>query len=364
MRRGIWFVLLLVILVAAASGLKYWRTRSETAPAPKATETPALANRLIATAEPVERTFTLRVPWTGLVQSNAAVELTALVAGRVEAIEAADEMPVAAGAPVLTLGGPLLTAQQAKLEIGVESLQAQLALASQTVQQLQQNVAQRLATRSELAAAQAEQLKLQAQLQDAQRQLQSWGAQTRVIAPTAGVFTDRRVSVGQAVQAGAVLGAIVDPNHLRIVAALFAPEGAPLVGKEASVRLTQERVLSGVVRRIEPQASDTGATMAWIEGPQIDRELRPGQTVAGEVTVDVRPSLAVPESAVLYDAREQSYVLVAEQGRYEPRGVRVGLTENGWVEILAGLQKGQTVVTAGAYEIANSEFSRQFRVED
>jgi RND family efflux transporter MFP subunit len=364
MRRGIWLILLLIILAGAAAGVTYWYTRCETSATSQTAETPALTARLITTAEPAERTFTQRVPWTGLVQSNATVELTALVAGRVETIEAADETPLAAGAPVLTLGGPLLATGQAKLEAGVKSLQAQLALASQAVQQLQQNVAQRLATRNELAAAQAEQLKLQVQLQDAQRELQSWGAQTRVVAPTAGVFTNRRVSVGQAVQADAALGQIVDPNHLRIVAALFVPADTSPAGKEVSVRLTQERILSGVVRRIEPRASDTGATMVWIEGPQIDRELRPGQTVAGEVVMDARSSLAVPEAAVVYDAREQPYVFVVEQGRYERRSVRVGLTENGQVEILAGLQKGQTVVTAGAYEIANSEFSRQFQVED
>jgi RND family efflux transporter MFP subunit len=360
MRRGIWLALLLIIL----AGLAYWYTRSEPPSTSPAAETPALTNRLITTADPVERTFTLRVPWTGTVQSNATVELTALGDGRVETIEAADEMPVAVGAPVLTLGGSLLNARRAKLEAGVASLQAQLALASHTVQQLQQNVAQQLATRNELAAAQAEQLKLQAQLQDAQRELQSWGAQAHVIAPIAGVFTDRRVSVGQAVQAGAVLGTIVDPNHLRVAANLFAPAGAPLMGKEATVRITQERVLSAVVRRIEPQASSTGATVVWIEGRQIDRELCPGQAVAGAVIVEVHSSLAVPESAVVYDAREQPYVFVVEQGRYERRSVRVGLTEDAWVEILSGLQKGQTVVTAGAYEIANSEFSRQFQVED
>jgi len=39
----------------------------------------------------------------------------------------------------------------------------------------------------------------------------------------------------------------------------------------------------GVVRRIVPQADSMGAAIVWIEGPQMDQQLRPRQTVAVEV---------------------------------------------------------------------------------
>ena len=49
------------------------------------------AQPLITTALPTLRTFTLRVPWIGTVETQASVELTALVAGRVEVINAEDQ---------------------------------------------------------------------------------------------------------------------------------------------------------------------------------------------------------------------------------------------------------------------------------
>jgi RND family efflux transporter MFP subunit len=363
MRRTIWIVLALVTAGAIIFALVYWNV-PPTVRAPETASTTQALESLIVTAEPVMRSFARRVPWSGTVQSTSTVQLTALEAGRVEAIPAADQAPVKAGTPVIVLGGLQLSAQRARLQANVESLQEQLSLATQTVQTLQENVAGQLVTKSELAAAQADQAKLLAQLRDAQLALESSRAQANITAPVAGVFTDRRVSVGQPVRADEVLGEIIDPNHLRIVASLFPPAAAPLQGKEATVRLPGGEPLTGTVGQVLPQASNTGATIVWIEGLQIDKRLRPGQTVTGEITVEVGTFPAVPGSAVVYGPQEQPYVFVRQDGKYERRDVRVGQIQNGWIEILSGIEPGQMVVTQGAYELLNREFSSQYRVED
>jgi RND family efflux transporter MFP subunit len=364
MRRTIWIVLTGIAAGAVVFALLYWRldpTASESAQ--KGSEQYALKG-LIVTAEPNERRFAQRIPWTGIVQSTSAVELAALTAGRIESVSATDQSPVQAGTTVMTLGGSLLASRKATLQANITSAQAQLALAEQTVQSLKQDVAQQLATTRDLAVAQAQQVKLEAQLGDAQLQMRLLDDQTHVTAPISGVFTERRVSKGQSVKEGDVLGAIIDPNHLRIVASLFPPERVRIEGAQVEVRLNSGRTFSAGIRAVLPQASGTGATQVWIEGPQIDEQLRAGQTVAGDVTVEVRTSLAVPRSAIVYGPQEQPYAFVQEQGRYERRSVRLGLTQDGWVEVLGGLEKGQAVVTEGAYELLHREFSSQFQVED
>jgi RND family efflux transporter MFP subunit len=366
-RRVIWVILILAVIAVGTFALIYWYIRPRQSEAGRGVASPvqSMEARLIAVAPPAVKTFVVHVPWVGTVQSTSTIELIALVAGRVQSVEAIDEMPIQAGANVMVLGGPLVAAQQAKLEANLESLKSQLDLANQNVQRLEQNIKEQLSTRNDLATAQEARLKLQAQVRDAQVALQALQTQTHIAAPIAGVFTNRRVSIGQVVKVDDVLGTIVDPNHLRIVASLFPPPQTRLEGKEAVVRVTTARTVPGVVRRIVPQADSMGAMIVWIEGPQIDQQLRPGQTVAGAVVVEVRPSsLAVPESAVLYDAWDQPYLFVEVQGRHERRDVLLGLTENGWVEILAGLREGEPVVTQGAYEIAGREFSSQYRVED
>jgi RND family efflux transporter MFP subunit len=369
MRARPWLTVLSVMLLAGAGGAlvtyRYLQTEGPVGGRPAAGARPT-APPVIAASPPTIRTFSLRIPWVGLVQSQASVELTALVPGRVEAIEAKDQMPIEGGAAVMRLGGSRIESRRAQLQAGVSSLKSQLALAGQTVKRLQQNLKEQLATKDQLAAAQETEIKLRTRLHEAQSVLEAFESRVHIRAPVAGVFTNRRVSPGQAVGAGDVVGEIIDRSHLRIAASLFPLAGIGLEGKAATVRLGENQDLQGVVGRVLPQAGSTGAVVVWIEGRQIDRRLYPGQTVSGTVRVAVRQgALAVPDSAVVYDEQEQPYVFVRQDdGTYERRSVRLGLTQDGWIEVLSGLDKDQSVVVQGAYELFHREFNRQFKVED
>lgn len=325
----------------------------------------SVAPGLIATSQPQTRTLSQSVSWVGVVESRTRVQLKALETARVEAVEARDESPVEPGAAILQLGGPLIELRRARLKADMESLTLQADLAGQRLSRLKQNLSTQLATAEQVATAQESQIRIVSQLRDAQLTLETLEQQLRVVAPVAGVFTNRRVSVGQIVGPGDLLGEIVDPNRLRIVASLFVPPKAALQGLEAQVRLDVKRSLKGVIRQVVAYAGANGETLVWIEGPQIDERLRPGQTVSGETTIAIKAAvITVPQSAIVYDANEQPVVFIEEDGTYESRPVRLGLTQDGWVEVLSGIQAGQSVVTQGAYELLYRRFNEQFKVED
>jgi multidrug efflux pump subunit AcrA (membrane-fusion protein) len=83
------------------------------------------------------------------------------------------------------------------------------------------------------------------------------------------------------------------------------------------------------------------------------------------MVVKVRPkALAVPESAIVYDAEEHPYLFVLKDAGYEPHNVRLGLIQDGWVEVVSGLEQNQSVVTQGAYELFYRQFNEQFKVQD
>jgi RND family efflux transporter MFP subunit len=351
----------------AGMALTYWYvTTRSSAVKPLATmEIEPAIPPLITTARPTIRAFRVRVPWIGTVESQGSVELTALVAGRVEAIEAEDQTWIGKGKPVVRLGGPQIEGQRAKLAAEVESLKSQLDLAQQAVERLKQSLKAQLATKDQVAAAQDLQIKLQTQLREARLNLEALEKNVCISAPMSGIFTNRRISVGQDVNGGQVVGEIIDSGHLRIVASIFPPPGIELQGKEATIRLDETQTLIGLVRHVLPQASGTGAVQAWIEGPQIDKQLRLGQTVGGGMVVEVRSeTLAVQESAIVYDPKERPYLFVQKDGAYEPRSVQLGLVQNGWVEVLSGLEQNQSVVTQGAYELFYRQFNEQFKVQD
>jgi RND family efflux transporter MFP subunit len=348
----------------------------------------ASVHPLIITSKAAFHSFVQQVPWIGIVQSRASVQLITLVAGRIEAIEVDDQRAVQAGTVVMRLGGARIKTQRAPMQAAIDSFKSQLALAEQRVDRLSEDLKDQLATRDQLTVAQEARLKLQGQLRDAELALQVFDAQLVVRGGTAGVFTNRQVSVGQTVEPGQVVGEVIDPNHLRIVASLLRGEGilpllptagkmpagrkagmasprAVLKGKEATVRLSDNEVIHGSVQHVLPQMGPTGASEVWIESPEIDRQLKPGQTVSGTVTVQsIASALAVPASAVVYDSQERPYVFIEKNGTYQQRGVTLGLTQEGWVQVLSGLEQGVTVVTQGAYELYYRQFTRQFKVED
>ncbi len=81
-----------------------------------------------------------------------------------------------------------------------------------------------------------------------------------------------------------------------------------------------------------------------------DHRLRPGMFVWVSLPMSARRDvLAVPPGAIMRH-EGKSFVFVEEQpGRYRRVDVRVGLETPAEVEILAGLQSGQVVVTQGAF---------------
>jgi membrane fusion protein (multidrug efflux system) len=348
MRKLSWIVL--IVIAVGAIGVASWYLASRWAGSgePIPTRGTSALGSVIVSSLPAERTFSLQIPWIGTVES----------------LETGDQTFVQVRTAIIRLGGFQVDTQRARLQAAAESAQSQLELARQTVQRLNENVRQQLATRDQLAGAQESQIKLQMQRREAQLALESFERQVNVAAPMAGVFTNRRVSPGQAVSAGEVLGEVIDPNHLRIVAALFPPVGIRLEGMKAAIRLRGDEYVVGTVVSVLPQATSTGATRVWIEGPAIDARLSPGQTAGGYVTTAVRKALGVPQSAIVYDANEQPYLFTYEGEKPVRRRVHLGLTQDGWVEVRAGLTPGQRVVTQGAYELLHREFSEQFKVED
>lgn len=363
-RHGITLALI-VLLVALAFVLWKVNGRRTNEVSNAAGESRPAAAPLVTTARPVRRTFSLRIPWIGTIESVASVKLTALAAGRIDAIEVEDQDRVEAGSTVVRLGGLRIEGERARLAAEVESLQTRLELARQKVGRLEESLRSQLVTRDQVASAKDARVDLETRLREARLQQETFAKKVLIKAPVAGTFTKRRVSEGQEVDAGQVIGDIIDAGHLRIAASLFSPQGAGLPGKEATIRLGENRTLTGRVRSVLPEADQTGATMIWIEGPLIDAQLRPGATVSGSVTVaSRREALAVPESAVVYDEKEHPLLFFAKDGAYEPGRVELGLVQEGWVEVLSGLDPDQTVVTRGAYELFYRTFNEQFKVAD
>lgn len=176
-------------------------------------------------------------------------------------------------------------------------------------------------------------------------------AKSDVRAPHNGVIDTKAVSVGQFVKLGNVLATLVDTRRLRLRFKVSEAESIRArVGDRvgfAVAALGKEEFEARIyhVGQIAEPTTRQVEVMAWVQNPG---RLKPGffaeVTLAAESRKDAK---VVPEGAV--QASEKGFVAyVVEGGKAKQRLIQIGLRTAGGVEILSGLNAGETVVIEGS----------------
>jgi len=198
-------------------------------------------------------------------------------------------------------------------------------------------------SQSEYEQAQARYRGSAASTDEAERML----ANAEVRAPFTGMITRKDMDPGDLAMPGKPLFAMEDSARLRLeshVAESLA--GAMKTGDK--IRVTVDAAgadLEGVVAEISPSADAGSHTfLVKIDLPSHDL-LRAGQFGRALIPRGRHRSLDVPESAVMMRGQmEMAFVL--ERGAARMRLVRTGQRDGGRVEILSGLDAGETLLVA------------------
>jgi multidrug efflux pump subunit AcrA (membrane-fusion protein) len=174
-------------------------------------------------------------------------------------------------------------------------------------------------------------------------------ADTVVRAPYSGYVSDRPIAVGEYVTPSSVVATILLTNPLKLqlqVPELEAPRVQVGMPVSASVDAYRDRKFAGRVTAINPAvdpASRSFTVEAAIENP--DNALRSGMFATARVT---QPgggqSVYVPSAAVVRDQNTNSFrVFTVKDGAAHLKVVQIGDEENGWVQILTGVQPDEEV---------------------
>ena len=177
-------------------------------------------------------------------------------------------------------------------------------------------------------------------------------------APIDGVVVDREVGPGQYVQSGtgSPLYTLANLSSVWLVANV-REEDAPLVRKGQLVEVTvgafPGRVFKARVSYVAAQLDpNTHRLPVRAEIPNPDGALKPSMFASFRIiSSDGMRSVAVPESAVVYDGPDPHVWVVQGEGAHTAIGIRpirAGLTQAGLVQVLDGLQAGDRVVTRGS----------------
>ena len=174
---------------------------------------------------------------------------------------------------------------------------------------------------------------------------------TQIRAPIAGVVSERYAKIGNTVAVGDPVFRVTSFEPL--VAYVHVPEReyrrireGQLVGIEIDALRDQPVVAS--VTRVSPIVDPaTGTFKITIEITDPERRIKPGMFGRIGIVYDKHEdALQVPRSAILEEDGQTSVFVVAE-GKAVRKRVTTGYSDKGMVEIVAGIDDGDRVITVG-----------------
>ena len=185
----------------------------------------------------------------------------------------------------------------------------------------------------------------------AHRRLQTRVGYATIRSPISGVVTAKYVEAGDVVGAQTPLFEVADVSTLVVpigVSELDVGQLAAGDTLEITLDALPDRPLHGRIRRVFP-AADPATRLVPVEvALQSGSLARPGYLARVRLRLDERNDVAlVPAGAVLAGSSGEESAFVVEGGKAFRREVETGLVSKGRVEVVRGLNPGETVVVEG-----------------
>lgn len=177
-------------------------------------------------------------------------------------------------------------------------------------------------------------------------------AKTRIVAPFTGMIGARRVSPGAFVRAGTPITQLAALDELKVI--FSAPERFyPQLKKGAEVSVSTspypDYELKGTIEVIEPVvdfATRSAQVIAHVKNSEL--KFRPGMSANVAAVLNQRENaLLVPDEAVFAEGNQSLVFVVKPDSTVARTPIQIGSRQRETVEVVAGLEPGQTVVRAG-----------------
>ena len=159
---------------------------------------------------------------------------------------------------------------------------------------------------------------------------------------------------GNYVQPATTIATLASLDSIWVDVDIFETDATDLeVGLEAAIEFPAfpGETWMGEVSYIYPELEQSSRTLRVrlvIENE--DHRLKPNMFANVAIAADPRLDvLAVPREAVIRSGSGSRLIVVQDDGAFEPRAVRTGVSSGEQIEILQGLSAGETIVTSGQF---------------
>jgi membrane fusion protein (multidrug efflux system) len=320
----------------------------------------AAAPLTVATLTVASKPLPLTIETVGRVEGSKEVEVRARVSGILE------KQLYSEGAKVKA-GQLLFQIEASPFEIALAHARAALAEAQAGRQQAKRN-ADRLTSLAEanavsrrsaddalsaLESSDAAILAAQANVREAELNL----SYTKVVAPISGITGRAQHSEGSLLNAGgdsSLLTTLTQADPMWVRFALSETEYAALREVEAKAAALSVALLAKNGTALPAQgkvnfAASTidrslGTVQLRAEFPNAQLDVLPGEYARVRLAGGAREAIAVPQKAVLQNAKGPFVWIVSSEGHAEQRAVKTGAWVGSEWQIDAGLQQGDTVI--------------------
>jgi len=308
---------------------------------------------MVETVMVKERTLASRIDLTGSIEPTRLARMASPVEGPVMACPVREGDHVRAGQILAKLGrakGDDASAASARADLDREELE------EKRIEKLVQAGA---VPGEELDRARVSVSRARAALARATERLGDY----QVRAPWAGIVLSVPVAVGDFVPSMATLIEMFDPRSL--VLRFAVPEDkAAVVGHDAAVKVFLDAYpgqnFDARVVRIYPDINRQTHTRTLEAEIDSDIKLFPGMFARLDVTLKTVPdTLCVPVEAVVRRDGKTLVFVIGDDATVEQRPVELGLEDDGYVQILAGVNQGEAVAIAGHNRLRDGKQVRE-----
>jgi RND family efflux transporter MFP subunit len=267
----------------------------------------------------------------------------------------------------LAQGQTILQVENDLKLVALEQAQAQLLAAQTNYDKAQKDLkryddlfAQQIATQNDIENARLAARAAEAQLKGAEAALklaQRYYDDTAIKAPLAGRLADRYINEAAMVAPGDKIGTVVDSRNMKLRSSVAENE-VSLVKAGQPVEIVADALagakFSGKVFSVAQKANSerTYPVEILVQNDKTE-SLKSG--MFGRATIQVANAdhaIVVPSAAVLSDAARNNYVFVEENGAAKRVEVKLGLQQDGKVQIASGLAAGARLVVSGQQRLA------------
>lgn len=293
-----------------------------------------------------ERPYSLDFTANGLVRGIYDQTLTSAIGGRVITLRAKEGDRVSRGQLLLQIDAETLGADAESAKVAFEAAQ-------RDYQRFENAHAQGGVSDQQLAAMHTQMVAAEGRYTAARRRL----SDASVVAPTSGQVYKSYVEVGSFLNPGAKLFEIVDDSQLKVSCYVTERQRLQLT-KGQSVHLTSElfptREITGHISMIGDKANQA---LSFPVDVILDKEtsegLHPGMYVSiSFARASEQTGILIPRKAIIGSINDAK-VYIVRNGMTLQKAITAGNTVGDHIEVLDGLQKGDSLVVAGLINISD-----------